>query len=83
MNVFGVHTTGSPALFDLAGRRIGVQLAPPTSHFSDINVLGSDFFLLSGAEVTVNYVTRKCTLTLSKSLLHCNFIGKTDDIFFL
>jgi len=41
----------------------GVNISPPTSHFSDINVLGQPFFLRAAAILNVNY--KNLTLTIN------------------
>ena len=59
-----IYNPSNPVSVNINGKQITVLQSPETSHFTDVNILGSDYLKTYNAIVTIDYVGERIQIGL-------------------
>ena len=59
-----IYNPSNPVTVNINGRPIAVIQSPERSHFSEVNILGSDYLKISNANVNINYADNFVKISL-------------------
>jgi hypothetical protein len=59
-----IYNPSNPVSVNINGKQVTVWKSPETSHFTDVNILGSDYLKTYNAIVTIDYVGERIEIKL-------------------